>query len=182
LHARALADAGLARWSSGLFGADASTHDAIAGEVGAFDALHASCQALSQAGIHVELITPLVTPLLHALPAIVALGATWTGRPVVTQLYVPDPSVGDAMDAMVPAWSALRAALAPLDRKHASIEGVPPCVVPERLRAQSSLLDRSERNEISYPEGPCGGCALRSFCPGIAATSLRVVGTEGLGA
>jgi hypothetical protein len=182
LHARALADAGLARWSSGLFGADASTHDAIAGEVGAFEALHASCQALSQAGVHVELITPLVTPLLHTLPAIVALGATWTGRPVVTQLYVPDPSVGDAMDAMVPVWPALRAALALLDRRHASIEGVPPCLVPEPLRSASARLDRSERNEVSYPEGPCGGCALRPFCPGIAATSLRVVGTVGLGA
>ena len=180
-EAQQLASAGLAHWSSGLFGTCAETHDAIAGEVGAFEALRSACEALIAAGIRVELITPMVKPLLHALPEIVAVGSAWTGRPVVAQLYVPDPSAGTSMDVVVPSWSALREVLRSVSPRDATLDGAPPCLLPEVLRAPFGRLDRSEANVLSYPAEACPACPLRARCPGIAASALRAVGSAGLG-
>ncbi|UJR84362.1 radical SAM protein [Sandaracinus amylolyticus] len=176
-----LTSAGLVRWSSGIFGASAEAHDAIAGEIGAFDALRDACAALREAGIEVELITPMVRPTIDGLAEIVALGAAWSARPVVAQLYVPDPSVGDSFDAMVPPWRALRTAIARVDRAHATIEGAPPCVLSGAHRGTRVVLDRSEASTTSYPSATCSECPLRAACPGIAESTLRAVGHDGLG-
>lgn len=177
-----LAAAGLARWTSGLFGSEAAGHDAVAGAAGAFDALTTAIGAYAAAGVRVELVTPLVVPVLPRLAAIAGRAAALTHHALVLQAYVPDTDVGDAFDALVPDFRSLREALAAVPPgPQVRHDGLPRCVVPLHARAGASgWLDRSDPAlEARYPAA-CRGCAGRDRCPGVAASVLRAVGDAGL--
>lgn len=180
--APALARAGLARFSSGLFGSEPSTHDRIAGREGALAALAEACAALRGVGIDVELVTPLVRALLADLPAISARARAWSGREPSLLAYVPDTEVGVAFDGLVAPWDELRAALEALGDRGPRADALPLCVLPARWRrGASARLERTDRTlAIVHPEDPCGRCAARAACPGIATTVLRAVGVGGL--
>lgn len=180
--APALAAAGLARWTSGIFGDDASGHDTVAGAAGAFDALREAVAAYAAAGVAVELVTPLVVPLLPRLAAIVARSAALTGPALLLQAYVPDTEVGGAFDAMVPTFPQLRQALAALPTgAQVRLDGLPLCVVPPHDRGRASgRLDRSDPSLGTLHPAPCRACLARGRCPGVAASVQRVVGDRGL--
>jgi hypothetical protein len=180
--APALARAGLRRYETAILGDGPSTHDPIAGLEGAFDALVEAASAMRAAGVSVELVTPLVTPLLGALPAIAARAVSIAGAPPTLLAYAPDEEVGTAFDAIVPRFDALRAALAPLfaaGGPRPGLDALPLCVLPESLRAGAAArLERSVG--VVYPEATCAGCDLRAACPGVATTVMRAAGGEGL--
>ena len=194
--APALAAAGLARYVTALLGPDAPSHDAVAGRPGAFDALGEAVLAMRSNGITVELVTPLVRPILGALGPLLRRGRALLGptAPLPSLLaYAPDPVVGTTFDAQVPPWDELRAALSalPPDLLAAvSIDALPLCVLPEPLRARArTTLDRSDlRLRTVYPVSSCDACAARpttddrsrSTCPGVTDTVLRAVGEGGL--
>jgi MoaA/NifB/PqqE/SkfB family radical SAM enzyme len=184
--APALAGAGLARYVTALLGPDAASHDAVAGREGAFDAVCEATLAMRANGISVELVTPLVRPVLPALEALLRRGRALLGPSASPSLlaYAPDPVVGAAFDAMVPGWDELRGALEALPPDllgAAHIDGLPLCALPASLRARApAKLDRSDPDlRAAYP-APCAGCKARAGCPGVADTVLRAVGPEGL--
>lgn len=180
--APALAAAGLARWSTGLFAGEAAAHDAVAGLPGAFAALLEAAAAYRAAGVEVELVTPLVRPVLAGLPALVARAASITPRAPVLQAYAPDAAVGTALDALVPRFPALREALAALPPEAAvRLDGVPPCLLGPPLRRHATAgLDRSDPALAPRHPAPCAPCTARHRCPGVAPTVLRAVGDGGL--
>ncbi len=185
--APALASAGLAKYVTALLGPDAASHDAVAGREGAFEALGEAVLAMRANGIAVDLVTPLVRPVLAVLEALLRRGRALLGRPSLPSLlaYAPDPVVGNAFDGVVPTWDELRAALAALPADLLAglhVDGLPLCVLPEVLRGRApAALDRSDPDlHVRYPE-PCTGCPVRAACPGVAETTLRAVGAVGLG-
>ncbi|MEZ4309493.1 MAG: hypothetical protein R3F14_15765 [Polyangiaceae bacterium] len=181
-----LAEAGLARYITALLGPDAASHDAVAGRQGAFDAVCETVLAMRSSRITVELVTPLVRPILPTLEALLRRGQSLLGGTSLPSLltYAPDPVVGTAFDREVPPWDALRAALTALSpdllaRLH--IDGLPLCVLPPQLRARAPrTLDRSDPDlRAAYP-APCTTCTARPGCPGVPHTALRAVGPTGL--
>lgn len=180
--APALARAGLRKYATALLGASEGAHDRLAGREGAHRALVEAADAMQRAGIVVELVTPLVRPLLGELGAIVDRGAELARGGHALLAYAPDSDVGEAFDAMVPGFDELRAALLTIERTRASIDSLPLCVLPESRRPQAGpVLDRSDPQlRVVHPEPICGACELRPRCPGIAATVERAVGTRGL--
>lgn len=186
--APALATAGLAKYITALLGPDAASHDAVAGRAGAFDALCETALAMRANRIAMELVTPLVRPILPSLGALLRRGRALLGTdgPLPSLLaYAPDTMVGTSFDAVVPPWDELRAALAGLPADllaSLAIDGLPLCVVPEPLRARApSALDRSDASlHVAHPARTCGECPARAACPGVAETVLRAVGDAGL--
>jgi hypothetical protein len=177
-----LADAGLSRYQTGLFGDTASSHDAIAGRLGAFAALVEACDAFGRARVEIELVTPLVRPLLPALVAIARAAARLTSQPLTLLAYAPDPVVGRAFDDVVAPYDELSHALTAVAGERVRLDALPLCVIPDPLRAAApSRLDRSD-DELTtrHPADPCDGCAARTRCPGVPHTVLAAVGTRGL--
>jgi len=174
-----LATAGLRKWVTALLGASAAGHDRIAGREGAFQAVGEATVAMSAAGVAVELVTPLIRPVLAELAAI-ARCARELGSGAHTLLaYAPDSMVGTSFDGLVPPFDELRAALAPLST--VSMEGLPLCVLPEPRQADAASFDRTDSNlHVVHPETTCGRCELKPRCPGVATTVERVVGSTGL--
>ncbi|MBI2392583.1 MAG: hypothetical protein HYV09_23565 [Deltaproteobacteria bacterium] len=182
LRARELAAAGLAEISTGIFGADAAAHDAIAGRPGAFDALTSAVPTFRALGVRVSLVTPLIAPVLDALPAIVAAAAGLVDDPLTLLTYVPDGPVGTAFDDLVPAHRRLRAALGAIEPTRASIEGAPACVLPPSRRSRRlAVLDRSDAEaRAKHSAEPCDRCDARPSCPGVARAVVRAIGVDGL--
>ena len=181
--APALAAAGLARWITGIFGDSPASHDAIAGKAGAYAALFEAAAALAAERVAVELVTPLVAPVLPRLAAIAERAAALTNAPPALLVYAPDPVVGRAFDALVPDFAALRAALAALPPgARARAAGRPRCgLPPEARRGAPRRLDRTDPELAPvYPEATCGPCAARAACPGIPNTVARATGGRGL--
>ncbi len=177
-----LARAGLRKYITALLGASEETHDRINGRDGALGAVREAVSAMRAAGVRVELVTPLIRPVLAELAAITALAAELTDGGHTLLAYAPDSMVGDGFDAVVAPLDELRAALAPIATAGVTVDALPLCVLPEAMRARGGArLDRTdERLHVSYPAAICGGCELKSGCPGIAATVERAVGTRGL--
>lgn len=180
-----LAQAGLGRYLTAIFGEGPAAHDAVAGLDGAFTALEEAVVAMRAAGVRVELVTPLIAPLLPALPGILGRAHALIGATPTLLAYAPDTPVGTTLDHVVPRFDTLREALAPLfapGGPRPSIDALPLCVLPEALRAGAAArLSRSDQKlGACYPEEACGGCALRAGCPGVATTVLRAVGATGL--
>jgi MoaA/NifB/PqqE/SkfB family radical SAM enzyme len=186
--APALVKAGLARYITALLGPDARSHDAVAGREGAFDALCEAVLVMRSNGVAVELVTPLVRPVLGSLGELLLRGRSLLGAsaPLPSLLaYAPDSMVGRAFDAVVPGWDELRTALSGLPPDllgRVSVDGLPLCVLPEKLRQRApSRLDRSDGGlSAAYPESPCRDCRSRAACPGVADTVLRAAGAAGL--
>lgn len=180
LLAPQLARAGLRKWITALLGASPAMHDRIAGREGAHHALVESAAAMREAGIAVELVTPLIAPLLPELPAIVAHARALSSGRHTLLAYAPDTMVGRAYDALVPAFDALRDALPPIAGSGVSIDALPLCVVPESMRSGAALDRTDARLQVIHPESTCSGCELKPRCPGIASTVERAVSTVGL--
>lgn len=180
--ASSLAAAGLRRWHTGIFGAEAADHDAVAGLAGAFAALVEALVAFRREGIVVELLTPLVRSVLPRLDAVVARAAELSSEPLTLMPYAPDSMVGTAFDSVVGDWSAIREALDRVASARVHVDGVPLCVLPDVLRvAAGGRLERTdEQVRAIYPSEVCDGCALRARCPGVATTAYRAVGSVGL--
>lgn len=177
-----LARAGLRKYITALLGASDATHDRIGGREGALRAVREAASALRAAGVNVELVTPLIRPLLGELAAIMALAAELSDGGHTLLVYAPDTEMGDVFDPVVPTFDALRAALAPGVGARVSLDALPLCVLPESMRARAAAkLNRTDaRLSIVYPEAICGSCELKPSCPGLAATVERAVGTQGL--
>jgi hypothetical protein len=181
-----LAEAGLLRYQTAIFGVDAAAHDAIAGRAGAFAAMVEACASLRGAGIAVELVTPLIAPILPSLAALQGVARAHAGAPATLLTYVPDSMVGDRFDWLVPPYEALRSALAslganaPADLRLA--DALPLCVLPPPMRARAPR--RLARTDLaidsSWPDASCAACAQRSGCPGVPSTVARAVGASGL--
>jgi hypothetical protein len=179
--APALARAGLRKYSTALLGATAEVHDRIGGRAGAFAALREAAAALRAEGIAVELVTPLIVPLLDELGGIAALALKLSGTPVTLLAYAPDPVVGRAFDHVVPSFDALRTALGRASGVRASIDALPLCVLPKAMRATRGRFERTDDGlAVVYPEATCAGCELRPHCPGVPETVHRAVGEAGL--
>jgi hypothetical protein len=177
-----LVEAGLRRYITGIFGAAAATHDAVVSLPGAFEALREASEALRSRGVAVELLTPLVRPVLPHLAAIVLEASTLSTQPLLLMAYAPDDVVGHEFDQVVPDFDALRAALARADEWRVSIDAVPLCVLPPKLQARvASRLDRTDAGVRSvYPTETCTTCELKPRCPGVANTVHNAVGARGL--
>ncbi len=178
-----LARAGLSRWQTAIFGADAASHDALAGRVGAFEALEEATAAMRAAGVAVELVTPLVAPLLASLTGLQARARALVGAPSSLLAYAPDSMVGDRFDRLVPGHGALREALAALAPADASFaDALPLCVLPAALRpsAERKLGRTDDALTAVWPAASCRGCVERARCPGVPTTVARAVGVEGL--
>jgi pyruvate-formate lyase-activating enzyme len=177
-----LARAGLRKYITALLGASDATHDRLNGREGALRAVREATAAMRAAGVQVELVTPMIRPLLGELAAITALAAELCDGGHTLLAYAPDSMVGDAFDAVVAPFDELRAALAPIATARVSVDALPLCALPEAMRPRGGAkLDRTdERLHVGHPEAICGECDLKSACPGIAATVQRAVGTRGL--
>jgi hypothetical protein len=180
--APSLARAGLRKYITALLGASEATHDRISGRAGAYRAVREAAAAMAAAGVTVELVTPLIRPLLGELPAIVDLAAEITPRDHTLLAYAPDAEVGGAFDPVVPPFDELREALAALGGRAVSVDALPLCVLPDAMRPHGgATLERTDVDlRVSYPEAICGACELRPRCPGLATTMERAVGTRGL--
>jgi hypothetical protein len=180
--APALARAGLRGYLTALLGASDAAHDRIGGREGAYAAVREAASAMRAAGVTVELVTPLIRPLLGELGAIAARAAELADGGHTLLAYAPDSMVGDAFDAVVPTFDELRDALASLGAARASVDSLPLCVLPEAMRPMGgATLERTdERLHVVYPEAICGACEMRPRCPGLAVTVERAVGTRGL--
>ncbi len=172
-----LARAGLTRWSTALLGANAILHDDVAGQAGSYDAVLEASAAFRAADVEVELVAPLIRPVLDALLAIDQRARALSGRPLALLAFAPDGVVGAGFDGLVPPWDELRAALASVPTL--SPDSAPACVLPKL-----ATLRRLERTDpqvgATYPSEPCGRCDARPACPGVASTALRAVGSVGL--
>jgi hypothetical protein len=137
--------------------------------------------AMRKAGVKVELVTPLIRPILADLGAICALAADLADGGHTLLAYAPDSMVGEGFDAVVPPFDELRAALAGLAGARVSVDALPLCVLPETMRPRGGArLDRTDaRLQVGYA-AVCGECELKPGCPGFAATVGRAVGTVGL--
>ena len=177
-----LARAGLRKYITALLGASEATHDRIGGRVGALRAVREAVAAMGAAGVEVELVTPLIQPILGELGAIAALAAELTNGSHTLIAYAPDSMVGDGFDAVVAPFDELREALAPLVGGRATVDALPLCALPAAMRPRGGArLDRTdERVHVRYPEETCGGCEMKPSCPGLAETVERAVGTRGL--
>ena len=177
-----LARAGLRKYITALLGASEATHDRVGGREGALRAVREAAAAMRAAGVTVELVTPLVRPLLGELTAIVALAAELADGGHALLAYAPDPVVGDAFDAVVPGFEALRDALAPIAAARVSVDALPLCVLPEAMRSRGGArLERTDEGlHGRYPDATCGGCEMKPRCPGLTTTVERAVGTRGL--
>jgi hypothetical protein len=179
-----LARAGLRKYITALLGASDATHDRIGGREGALRAVREAAAAMRAAGVKVELVTPLIRPVLGELGAIVALGAEIADAGHTLLAYAPDSMVGETFDAVVAPFDELRVALAALASAGArvTVDALPPCVLPEPMRPRGGArLDRTdERLHVGYPEATCSECELKPSCPGLAATVERAVGARGL--
>ncbi|MEP7122567.1 MAG: radical SAM protein [Byssovorax sp.] len=177
-----LARAGLRKYLTALLGASDESHDRIGGREGALRAVREATAAMRKAGVKVELVTPLIRPILAELGAITALAAELADGGHTLLAYAPDSMVGAGFDAVVAPFDELRAALAPLAGARISVDALPLCVLPETMRPRGgATFDRTdERLRVGYDEAICGGCELRPGCPGFAATVGRAVGTRGL--
>ena len=180
--APALARAGLRKYVTALLGASDATHDRIGGRGGALRAVREAVAAMTAAGVTVELVTPLIRPLLGELEAIADLAARLMPGGLTLLAYAPDAPMGDAFDAVVPPFDELRAALAPVAGRRVSVDAMPLCVLPEAMRHHGgATLDRNDAQmRVVYPEATCGACELRPRCPGLSDTVARAVGTRGL--
>lgn len=179
-----LARAGLRKYLTALLGATDATHDRIGGREGALRAVREATAAMRKAGVKVELVTPLIRPILAELGAITTLAAELADGGHTLLAYAPDSMVGEGFDAVVAPFDELRAALAPLASARVSVDALPLCVLPEAMRPRGGArleLDRTdERLQVGYAEETCGECELKAGCPGFAATVERAVGTRGL--
>lgn len=180
--APALAKAGMRKYVTALLGASEATHDRVGGREGAHRAVREAAAAMRAAGITVELVTPLIRPVLSELGAIADLAATLADGGHTLLAYAPDSMVGDAFDPVVPAFDDLREALTAITGKRSSVDALPLCVLPAAMRSNGgTTLERTdERLGVVYPEAICGACELRARCPGLAVTVERAVGTRGL--
>ncbi|MBK8258634.1 MAG: hypothetical protein IPK82_38985 [Polyangiaceae bacterium] len=181
-----LSAAGLARYTTALFGPDAATHDAVAGKAGAFEAVCETALAMRSSGVLMELVTPLVRPVLPLLCATLERGRDIgaTDKFPTLLVYAPDPVVKNAFDDQVPTWDALKAALSslpPLVLSRVHIDGLPLCVLPPALRDRAAkTLDRSDPQLKQVFPPVCAACSRRAQCPGVANTVFAAVGERGL--
>lgn len=177
-----LARAGLRKYQTALLGATDATHDRIGGREGALRAVREATAAMRKAGVKVELVTPLIRPILAELGAITALAAELADGGHTLLAYAPDSMVGEGFDAVVAPFDELRAALAPLASARVSVDALPLCVLPEAMRSRGGgRLDRTdERLQVAHAAAICGECELEPGCPGFAVTVERAVGTQGL--
>lgn len=175
--APALAAAGLVSFSTSLLGADARSHDERAGRAGAHEALVEASAALRAEGVAVELVAPLVRPLLPELEALALAARALSGAPLTLLVYAPDAPMSDAFDALVPPMDELRRALARVPEL--SVDAAPLCVLPRGGHEARALVRSDEAARASFAE-PCHACEARARCPGVAASVLRAVGSSGL--
>ena len=177
-----LARAGLRKYITALLGASDATHDRTSGREGALRAVREAAAAMRAAGVKVELVTPLIRPVLGELGAIVALGAEIADAGHTLLAYAPDSMVGETFDAVVAPFDELRVALAAIAGARVTVDALPPCVLPVSMRPRGGArLDRTdEQLHVHHPEAICGECEMRPSCPGLAATVERAVGTTGL--
>jgi hypothetical protein len=180
-----LARAGLRKYITALLGASDATHDRIGGREGALRSVREATAAMRKAGVKVELVTPLIRPILAELGAITALAAELADGGHTLLAYAPDSMVGTGFDAVVAPFDELRAALASLASVASTgvtVDALPLCVLPEAMRPRGGArLDRTDdRLQVGFAEAICGACELQPGCPGFAATVERAVGTRGL--
>ena len=177
-----LARAGLRKYVTALLGASDATHDRVGGREGALRAVREAAAAMRAAGVKVELVSPLIRPVLGELGAILALGAEIADAGHTLLAYAPDSMVGETFDAVVAPFDELRVALAAIVGARVTVDALPPCVLPESMRPRGGArLDRTdERLHVGYPEATCSACEMKPSCPGLAATVERAVGTRGL--
>jgi pyruvate-formate lyase-activating enzyme len=177
-----LARAGLRKYITALLGASDATHDRVGGREGALRSVREAVAAMRAAGVEVELVTPLIRPILGELAAIAELAAELTSGSHTLLAYAPDSMVGRGFDAVVAPLDELREALSTLAGARVSVDALPLCVLPGSMRPRGGArLDRTdERLQIAYPDAICGRCELKPSCPGLAETVERAVGTRGL--
>ena len=177
-----LARAGLRKYITALLGTSDATHDRIGGREGALRAVREAAAAMRATGVKVELVTPLIRPLLGELAAITALAAQIADAGHTLLAYAPDSMVGETFDGVVAPFDELREALATLAGARVTVDALPLCVLPAAMRPRGGArLERTdERLHVGYPEAVCGECEMKPSCPGLAATVERAVRTRGL--
>ena len=181
-----LVAAGLRSWTTALLGTEQRTQDQRSGLQGAWPALHEATAAASAAGLTLNLVTPLILPVLEELVELASLARTLSPHPLTLLSYAPDSTVGTHFDRLVPPFEVLRAALARFAASPSAagvrVDAAPLCVLPRAW--QDGAAVRAERTDAalttSWPEASCGTCGARSRCPGVFHTVLRAVGARGL--
>lgn len=192
-----LIERGVAYLRLGLYGAKASTHDALVGDEGAFDEVMGGLASIMSEGpdsLLVDVAITVTATNLDELEAMVEAVATLPRRATLGLRFVA-PLTGltdEEWPSTVLATTSVAAALTRIGAFGAAIvttwEGFPPCTLPEELThlrdetlrygavglgpPESALaLPREERGSRCHPL-PCQECIHRTTCPGVPVATL----------
>jgi MoaA/NifB/PqqE/SkfB family radical SAM enzyme len=178
--ARALAAAGLAVARIQLV-AWGPASDAITRDPGGFDAALRGMRALAEAGVSIEVATPVVRRTL-ALASRLPGEITAAELPVAALVLViptdaPDPSECAPLDAVADAVAAVadEARRVGLMVRIDAATYVPPCIFakPERV-AHLFALNRGNAARADFAHVPaCAECLVRDRCPGFPLALLQ---------
>lgn len=179
--ARDLADAGLALARVQVVAWDADAADAITREPGGFAAALRGLRALADAGIAIEVTTPIVrrnVDLVAAMPAAIVASAL----PVAALVLVVPSTAPDATECA--SLGAVAQTIAAVSEECRRVDlplrldpttYVPPCTFerPERV-AHLFALNRGNASRPGYERvAACGECLVADRCPGVPAGFLR---------
>ncbi len=173
-RARALAEAGLHTARVQVPAWDAAAADAITRDPGGFAATVRGLHALADAGVRLEITTPVVRrtlPHLAALPgALAASGLPIAALVLVVPRSAPDAAECAALDEVATAVSAAADAArrVGLGVRLDAATFVPPCAfpVPERV-SHLFALNRGNARRPGYARTPvCETCLVNDRCPG----------------
>lgn len=179
--ARDLADAGLALARVQLVAWGAAAADAITREPGGFAAAMRGLRALADAGIAIEITTPIVrrnADVVATMPAeLVASDLPIAALVLVVPSTAPDATECAALTAVAKAIAAVadEARRVGLPLRLDPTTYVPPCIFerPERV-AHLFALNRGNASRPSYERiGACTGCLVEDRCPGVPSGFLE---------
>lgn len=179
--ARELADAGLALARVQLVAWGAAAADAITREPGGFAAALRGLRALADAGIAIEVTTPIVRRNVDAVATMPADLAA-SDLPIAALVLVVPSTAPDATEcADLPAVAKAIAAVAEEARRVGlplrldPTTYVPPCIFerPERV-AHLFALNRGNASRPNYERvAACAGCLVEDRCPGVPSGFLQ---------
>ncbi|MBK7859941.1 MAG: radical SAM protein [Archangiaceae bacterium] len=186
-----LAAAGATGVVAPLFSTATVVHDRLAGKGGALVQLLVTLRAADAAGLSVELEVPLLPARLQSLTEAVALALRAVPKlaAVRFQLSRSRLEAPIAPDAWAVAGPRLAAALRACREANVRAElrgqdAIPFCALagsPELLDAfRFHPRKQVEISGCEKPSSPCGSCAARAQCPGVAASYAAAHGVEGL--
>lgn len=165
--------AGIDRLIVELHGADAATHDAVAGAPGAFERCLGGVERAKSHSVPIEILAAVTRRNLGALDALVRFAVQLGARKV--HLEYPAPDTRAAAAGQVAPWPearpALFRALAAGTRGLVALQGVPFCLERERPGAIHPVppwvLARTRRLKMRHPT--CTECPAFLLCGGFYA-------------